>query len=101
MPGWIIVPNRIIVCIALSIPSLRSLGGGWYNGIRLNETSEFGVVAPGAVETQLNVTVIALAGKLVVRAEIAEIYRVSPKALYSAEAVWTPFASVVREELPK
>ena len=69
MSRGIIVSNWIVVGVSVPIPRLRSLGGGWYNGIRLNETSEFGVVSPGAVVYQLNVTVIALAGEFVVRAE--------------------------------
>ena len=101
MSRWIIVSNRVIVCIAISIPRLRSLGGGWYNGIWLNETSEFGVVAPGAVVQQLNVTVISLTGESVVGVQIANRETRLAKALYSDSPTVTPFASVVRDELPR
>ncbi len=40
---------------------------GRYNGIRLNETSEFGVVVPGVVPEQVNATVTVLSRVGVVR----------------------------------
>jgi hypothetical protein len=59
MPRWIIQIYRAVVNVGVAIPGL-GVGGLWYDGIWLNETSQQGIIPPGAIVKQLNVTVVPL-----------------------------------------